>query len=95
MIQDAGTNYGFRQPYWRGLLEVRPTRGALVLAGGAEFSQWDQFPGEGGDTPTVGDVYGDVNGLDAKVTYLHTQGDGRRSTPGRARNTRGAAATTA
>ena len=51
---------------------MRPTRGALFLAGGAEFSQWDQFPGEG-DTPTVGDVYGDVNGLDAKVTYLHTQ----------------------
>ncbi|AMY08997.1 Outer membrane protein/protective antigen OMA87 [Luteitalea pratensis] len=71
--QDAGSNYGFRQPYVGGLLEVRPTRGALFLAGGTEFSQWDQFPGEGGDTPTVGDVYGDVNGLNAKVTYLHSQ----------------------
>ena len=71
--QDAGTNYGFRQPYVGGLIEVRPTRGALFLGGGVEFSQWDQFPGEG-ETPTVGDVYGDVAGLDAKVSYLHTQG---------------------
>ena len=71
--QEAGANYGFRQPYVGGLLEMRPTRGALFLAGGVEFSEWDQFPGEG-TTPTVGDVYGDVTGLDAKVTYLHTQG---------------------
>ena len=58
---------------WRGCSRCGRRAGALFLAGGAEFSQWDQFPGEG-DTPTVGDVYGDVNGLDAKVTYLHTQG---------------------
>ena len=66
---------------------MRPTRGALLLAGGAEISQWDQFPGEG-DSPTVGDVYGDVNGLDAKVTYLHTQatvGLDTRVSPGYAR----------
>jgi hypothetical protein len=85
--QDGRTNYGFRQPYGAALLEVRPTRGALVLTGGAEISQWDQFPGEG-DSPTVGDVYGDVNGLDAKVTYLHTQatvGLDTRVSPGYAR----------
>lgn len=71
--QDARSNYGFRQPYLAGLLKVRPTRGALLLTGGAEFSQWDQFPGEG-NTPTVGDAFPTVNGLNAKVTYLHTQG---------------------
>jgi hypothetical protein len=84
---DAGTNYGFRQPYGSALLELRPTRGALVLTGGAELSQWDQFPGEG-TTPTVGDVYGNVNGLDAKVTYVHTQGGvalDTRPSPGYAR----------
>ena len=54
--QDGRTNYGFRQPYGEAVLEVRPTRGAFLLAGGAEISQWDQFPGEG-DAPSVDDVY--------------------------------------
>lgn len=73
--QAAGTNYGFRQPYGEAILEVRPTRGALLLVGGVELSQWDQFSGAG-STPSVDEVYapGDLNGLGAKVTYLQTQG---------------------
>ena len=85
--QEGRTNYGFRQPYGAATLETRPTRGAFVLAGGVEISQWDQFPGEG-NTPSVGEVYGGVNGLGAKVTYLHSQGTiaiDTRVSPGYAR----------
>ncbi len=89
--QDAGTNYGFRQPYGEAILDVRPTRGAFVLIGGVELSQWDQFSGAG-STPSVDEVYGpgDLNGLDAKVTYLQTQGtvgfDWRRPSAGYTRS---------
>jgi hypothetical protein len=89
--QNAGVNYGFRQPYGEALLEVRPTRGALLLAGGVELSQWDQFPGAGG-TPSVDEIYtpADLNGLGAKVTYLQTQGtvgfDWRRPSAGYTRS---------
>ncbi len=85
--REARTNYGFRQPYASALLEARPTRGFVLLAAGAELSQWDQFPGEG-NTPIVGDVFGTVNGLNAKVTYLHTQATAAidtRASPGYAR----------
>ncbi|WP_239490641.1 BamA/TamA family outer membrane protein [Luteitalea sp. TBR-22] len=70
--QEGLSNYGFRQPYGAALLEVRPTRGVLVTSAGAEISQWDQFAGEG-SSPSVDTLYGDLNGLGAKITYLHTQ----------------------
>ena len=89
--QDAGTSYGFRQPYGEAVLEVRPTRGAFLMTGGVELSQWDQFPGEG-TKPSVDEVYSpaDLIGLGAKVTYLQTQGtvgfDWRRPGAGYARS---------
>ena len=70
---------------------MRPTRGAFLLTGGVELSQWDQFPGEG-TKPSVDEVYSpaDLTGLGAKVTYLQTQGtvgfDWRRPGAGYARS---------
>ena len=51
-------------------------RGAvLFLAGGVEYSEWDQRSGEGTE-PSVDEVYTPetLPGLGAKITYLHTQG---------------------
>ena len=72
---DNRTNYLFRQPYASALLTVLPTRGLLLLRGGAEFSQWSQRPGEG-SFPSVDTRYtpADLPGLGTTVTYVHTQG---------------------
>jgi hypothetical protein len=68
------TNYLFNQPYASGLFTVFPTRGALLLRGGVELSQWSQEPGKGSH-PSVETRYtAELPGLGAEVTYLHTQG---------------------
>ena len=73
--KDDRTNYSFKQPYASAMLDVRPRRKALVFGGGVEYSQWDQGPGDG-SAPSVDEVYtpATLPGLDATVTYLHTQG---------------------
>jgi hypothetical protein len=86
---DDRANYGFRQPYVGALLGVRPTRRLLFLAGGVEYSEWDQRPGEG-SAPSVEEVYTPetLAGLGAKITYLHTQATAAfdwRTSPGYSR----------
>jgi hypothetical protein len=73
--KDDRTNYLFNQPYASALLTVFPTRRVLMLRGGAEYSRWNQEPGEG-SFPSVETVYTPqtLPGLGAEVTYLHTQG---------------------
>jgi len=73
--KDDRANYSFRQPYVSAALGLRPTRNVLFLAGGVEYSEWDQRSGEGTD-PSVDEVYTPetLPGLGAKITYLHTQG---------------------
>jgi len=73
--QDDRANYSFQQPYVSATLDVRPARNWLFLSAGVEYSQWDQNPGEGAD-PSVEEIYTPetLPGLDAKITYLHTQG---------------------
>jgi len=72
---DDRTNYLFKQPYASALLTVFPTREILMLRGGVELSRWTQEPGEGG-FPPVETRYtpATLPGLNAQVTYLHTQG---------------------
>jgi hypothetical protein len=69
---DDRANYSFTQPYAQAVLNVRPTRGYLVLTGGLEESQWDQDSG-GGSAPSVDEVYtpNTLPGLGASPTYLH------------------------
>ena len=68
-------NYSFNQPYASATLDVRPTRGIVVLTGGAEYSKWDQGSGEG-TYPSVEEVYtpDELPGLGQQVTYLHLRG---------------------
>ena len=86
---DDRSNYRFKQPYGSALLTVFPTRKFLMLRGGAEYSRWNQEPGEG-SSPSVETIYtpATLPGLGSEVTYLHTQGtiglDGRTS-PGYSR----------
>jgi hypothetical protein len=72
---DDRANYSFDQPYVAATLEVRPMRRWLVLGGGAEYSQWNQGPGEG-TQPSVEEVYtpDQLPGLGQSVTYLHAHG---------------------
>lgn len=72
---DARTNYEFRQPYASATLTLMPTRRHWTLAGGVEWTQWDQQPGEG-SSPSVETVYTPqtLPGLGANVTYLHSKG---------------------
>jgi hypothetical protein len=84
--QDDRTNYRFQQPYGSALLEFFPLRQLLVLRGGVEFSRWSQEPGKG-SFPSVETRYtpASLPGLDAEVTYLHTQatvGLDSRTAPG-------------
>jgi hypothetical protein len=84
--QDDRTNYRFKQPYGSALLELFPMRQLLVLRGGLEFSRWSQEPGKG-SFPSVETRYtpASLPGLDAEVTYLHTQatvGLDSRTAPG-------------
>ena len=44
---DDHTNYLFQQPYGSALFTLVPTRRALMLRGGVEFTQWSQEPGAG------------------------------------------------
>ena len=71
---DDRANYSFTQPYAQAVLNVRPTRGYLVLTGGFEVSQWNQDAG-GGSAPSVDEVYTPTTlpGLGANPTYLHPQ----------------------
>ena len=88
-LVDDRSNYRFKQPYGSALLTVFPTRRFLMLRGGAEYSRWNQEPGEG-SSPSVETIYtpATLPGLGSEVTYLHTQGtiglDGRTS-PGYSR----------
>ena len=81
-------NYGFTQPYGLATLTARPRR-LLLLRGGAEVSRWKQTPGTG-TAPSVETVYTPeaLPGLNAKVTYIHSQGTvglDSRASPGYAR----------
>ena len=83
---DDRVNYGFRQPYGSALFQIFPTRRMLMLGGGVELSRWSQQSGEG-LFPTIETRYapGDLPGLGAEVTYLHTQatvGFDWRTSPG-------------
>ena len=73
--KDDRANYGFQQPYGSATLDVRPARNWLFLSAGVEYSRWDQNPGDG-SYPSVEEIYTPetLPGLDATVTYLHTQG---------------------
>jgi hypothetical protein len=73
--KDDRANYSFRQPYVSATLGLRPTRKVLFLAGGVEYSEWDQRSGEG-TAPSVDEVYTPetLPGLGTKITYLHSQG---------------------
>ena len=87
--QENKTDYLFRQPYGSALFTIFPTRRALMLRAGAEFTQWTQESGEG-SSPSVEEVYSTetLPGLGAEVTYLHTQatvGFDWRPAPGYAR----------
>jgi hypothetical protein len=68
---DDRANYSFRQPYLSAVLEVRPTRGTLIVGGGLEYSQWEQRSGHG-SAPSVEEIYtpDTLAGLGAKPTYL-------------------------
>ena len=87
--KDDRANYGFKQLYGLGTLEVRPGRSFVVLQGGVEASQWEQTPGAG-SVPSVDDVYTPSNlvGLGSTVTYIHSHamaGLDTRPSPGYAR----------
>jgi hypothetical protein len=73
--KDNRTNYLFKQPYLSGLMTLWPTRKLLMLRGGVEATQWTINPGEG-SFPSIETAYTPqtLPGVDAKVTYLHTQG---------------------
>jgi hypothetical protein len=84
--QDDRANYGFKQPYVSGRLEVWPIRKLFVVGGGLEYSQWDQGSGSGA-APSVEEVYTPqtLPGLGAKPTYLHAIGSAAldwRTSPG-------------
>ncbi len=72
---DDKADYSFEQPYLSAVLGFRPTRKYLTLGGGVEYSQWQQGPTEGAGT-SIETVYGpgELPGLGATATYLHTQG---------------------
>lgn len=87
--KDDRANYGFTQPYGLATLTVRPTDGVLLLRGSFEVSRWDQQPGSGSQ-PSVEQIYtpASLPGLDAAVTYFHSQGTvglDSRPSPGYAR----------
>jgi len=68
-------DFGFRQPYGSGTLELWPTRRLLMLRGGLELSRWSVQPGEG-DYPSVDTLYtpSTLPGVGAETTYVHSQG---------------------
>jgi hypothetical protein len=72
---DDRAHYSFEQPYAAARLDVRPTRGALLVAGGLAYSTWKQGPGSG-SAPSVEEVYTPetLPGLGANPTYLQTFG---------------------
>lgn len=72
---DDRTNYLFKQPYGNALFTYFPARKGLMLRGGAEFTRWLQTAGEGA-FPPIESAYTPetLPGLDAEVTYWHTQG---------------------
>jgi hypothetical protein len=84
------TDFDFRQPYGSATLTLWPTRRLLMLRGGVELSQWSQRPADGSRFPSVERVYtpATLPGLDAKTTYLHSQGTAGldwRTSPGYSR----------
>ena len=69
------TNYDFQQPRASAHLKLWPARRLLLLAGGAEISEWSIHKGQG-TFPSVETRYtpATLPGLGARTTYLHTQG---------------------
>jgi hypothetical protein len=67
-------NYEFRQPYVSATLRMMPTRHHWTLAGGVEWTEWDQRPGDG-PAPSVETLFTPqtLPGLGADVTYIHSQ----------------------
>jgi len=70
---EARVNYSFTQPYASAQLDVRPTGGWWIVAGGLEVSQWNTGPGEG-SVPSIDTVYTpqSLPGLGAEPVYYHT-----------------------
>lgn len=66
-------NYEFRQPYVSATLRLMPTRRHWTLAGGLEWTAWDQRPGDG-PAPSVETLFTPqtLPGLGADVTYVHS-----------------------
>ena len=73
--KDDRSNYQFDQPYGSAALEVRPLGKLLVVRGASDVSKWSVGPG-GGSHPPVDEVYTPetLPGIDAKTTYLHSEG---------------------
>jgi hypothetical protein len=72
--QNDRANYGFKQPYGRATLTVRPAHRLLLLRGAAEITQWQQTTS--GTAPSVEEVYtpATLPGLGASVNYFHSDG---------------------
>ncbi len=68
-------NYGFKQLYGIGVLDVRPATRFVVLRAGVEASQWEQTPGSG-SVPSVDEVYSPeaLPGLGRTIAYAHSHG---------------------
>jgi outer membrane protein assembly factor BamA len=84
--ESARTNFGFEVPHASATLTMTPTRRYLTMIAGAEWAQWKQVPGTG-EFPPVDTVYtpDTLPGIDADVSYLHTQasvGFDWRTSPG-------------
>jgi len=73
--QDNRADYAFQQPFASATLDVRPTRGMLLLRGGVEVTQWKQTAPSEGTVPPVDAVYtpATLPGLGSRPVYLHTQ----------------------
>jgi outer membrane protein assembly factor BamA len=67
-------NYRFTQPYGSASLDLRPTRGLLLIHGGVELSRWNIKSGKG-EEPPIDTVYTPetLPGLGTSTTYLHSE----------------------
>jgi hypothetical protein len=72
--KDNRTNYGLTLPHASGNLTLWPARKHLLLGGGVEWAKWSQEPGSG-SFPSIETAYtpATLPGLNATVTYVHTQ----------------------
>lgn len=72
--KDERASYAFRQPYVSATLRLMPTRRHWTLAGGLEWTEWDQRPGDG-PSPSIDTLFQPqtLPGVGADVTYVHSQ----------------------